>query len=94
MDWKCFYRIVQVLDYIAVLRYQPLILNKDNQISKNGVIYAPNHRKTMDAFIMVAAVRAPVHWVALKRFFDGEDSIFNNSKNKILCNITRFLFHG
>ena len=34
----------------------------------------------------------PIHWVALKRFFTGEDSIFNNSKNWFLCQITKIMF--
>ena len=34
-----------------------------------------------------------IHWGALARFFRGEDSIFNNSKNPVLCNITRYAFH-
>ena len=33
-----------------------------------------------------------IHWAALKRFFDGEDSIFNNSKNPVLCELTSYIF--
>ncbi|NLM63534.1 MAG: 1-acyl-sn-glycerol-3-phosphate acyltransferase [Mollicutes bacterium] len=77
------------------IAYNPLYLNLKN-IPKDGdsIIFAPNHRKTVDPFVIVAAVDIPIHWAALKRFFDAEDSLFNNSKNPILCQITSKLLYG
>lgn len=73
--------------------FDPIILNKENLIDTNeSVIYAPNHRSTLDPIILTAIIKEQIHWAALKRFFDGEDSIFNNSKNKFLCNLTIKLF--
>lgn len=74
--------------------YKPIILNKQNLVSDGPVVYASNHRKTLDPFFLVMSVDDAIHWAALRRFFTGEDSIFNNSKNPILCKITSKLFHG
>ena len=74
--------------------YKPIILNKQNLVSNGPVVYASNHRKTLDPFFLVMSVDDAIHWAALRRFFTGEDSIFNNSKNPILCKITSKLFHG
>lgn len=47
----------------------------------------------MDPIVIIATVRENIHYAALKRFFDGEDSIFNNSKNPFLCKFTAWLFN-
>lgn len=73
--------------------YRPIILNSE-KVPKSKVVLAPNHRKTLDPFFIATVVSQPVHWAALKRFFTGEDSIFNNSKNPILCKITQLTFKG
>lgn len=74
--------------------YNPIILNRSlvPNDSSRGVVYAPNHRTTVDPFSIIIALNDPVHWVALKRFFDAEDSIFNNNKNLALCYLTKYLF--
>lgn len=74
--------------------YNPIILNKSvvPKDDSRSVIYAPNHRTTLDPFAIITATTDPIHWVALKRFFDAEDSIFNNSKNPFLCYLTKYLF--
>lgn len=53
---------------------------------------APNHRSTLDPLIVESVLEEHIHWAALGRFFEGEDSIFNNSKNPLLCNITKYAF--
>lgn len=40
----------------------------------------------------ISIINNAVHWMALKRFFTGEDSIFNNNKNPILCKMTTLIF--
>ena len=48
--------------------------------------------RTVDPLVIEYIIKTNVHWVALKRFFLGKDSIFNNSKNALLCKITKELF--
>ncbi len=74
--------------------FKPIILNKDlvPKGKNRGIIYAPNHRSTIDPFAVTTAVEDTIHWAALKRFFDAEDSIFNNSKNPLLCQLTKYMF--
>lgn len=75
--------------------FKPIILHKENIIQSNneGIVYAPNHRSTLDPLIIESILKQNVHWAALLRFFKGEDSIFNNSKNPILCRTTQYIFH-
>ncbi|MDE6656069.1 MAG: 1-acyl-sn-glycerol-3-phosphate acyltransferase [Anaeroplasmataceae bacterium] len=79
---------------ISRLIFHPIVLHPENIISggKRGIIYAPNHRSTLDPLIIETVFTEHIHWVALSRFFKGEDSIFNNSKNPVLCNITKNVF--
>lgn len=72
----------------------PIVLHEENLIDRpnDPVIYAPNHRSTLDPLVITSVVFKNIHWAALLRFFKGEDSIFNNSKNPILCKITSKLF--
>lgn len=74
--------------------YRPLVLNRDFVPKDNthGIIFAPNHRSTMDPFAIISATDVAIHWAALKRFFDAEDSIFNNNKNVFLRYFTKYLF--
>lgn len=99
----CHKREVRSLKYFNVISkttiflrriYHPLILHSGNIITKSnvGVIYAPNHRSTLDPLIIESVLPELIHWAALARFFDGKDSIFNNSKNFILCKITKYVF--
>lgn len=88
-----FYRKLFCFRPIVNLFFEPIILNQQNIIQTDkSVIYASNHRSTLDPIILTAILKEPVHWVALKRFFTAEDSIFNNSKSPILCKITAWLF--
>lgn len=88
-----FYKKLFCFRPIVYMFFRPVILNRQNisQTNKN-IIYASNHRSTLDPIILTAILKEPIHWVALKRFFLAEDSIFNNSKNPVLCNITAWLF--
>lgn len=74
--------------------YKPIVLNRSfiPEDKNRGIIYAPNHRSTLDPFAVIAAADGAIHWAALKRFFDAEDSIFNNSKNPFLCQLTKWMF--
>lgn len=73
------------------MKYKPLYLHAE-RMAECGVVFAPNHRKTVDSLVLVVGINRAVHWAALKRFFTGEDSIFENSKNPLLCSITKFVF--
>lgn len=89
------YKILQFVGSPIVRRmYRPIILNKENISVQKPIIYSPNHRKTLDPFFVVLSSRDAIHWVALKRFFTAEDSIFNNSKNPFLCRLTAIVFRG
>ena len=74
--------------------FSPIILHKENilEAANAGIIYAPNHRSTLDPVIITSILGKNIHWAALLRFFEGKDSIFNNSKNPILCKLTAVMF--
>lgn len=74
--------------------FKPLVLGSEKVPTSGPIVFAPNHRKTLDSFIVVLISSTPTHWGALKRFFDKEDSFFNNSKNPILCHLTSMLLKG
>ncbi|NLA32885.1 MAG: 1-acyl-sn-glycerol-3-phosphate acyltransferase [Mollicutes bacterium] len=79
---------------IVMKEFKPIVLNSNNKKVENPVIVAPNHRSTIDPFFVIATTDKPIHWSGLKRFFDAEDSIFNNSKNPFLCKFTSILFRA
>lgn len=90
LTWRKLKRI-----YPVVLRiFNPIILNYSNMIQTNaeGIIYAPNHRSTLNPLVITPVVNESIHYAALKRFFEGKDSIFNNSKNVFLCRLTAWFF--
>lgn len=89
-----FYKRLLKIDKLVLSYYQPIILNRDRLIKENnrGVIYVSNHRRTLDPIVIDAIVKETIRYAALKRFFDAEDSIFNNNKNPILCRITAYGF--
>lgn len=84
----------KLLPFGGIIRsiFKPKVINEPRDNGGKAIIYAPNHIKTVDPLILEAILETHIHWVALKRFFDGKDSIFNNSKNPILCRITQELF--
>ena len=89
-----FYNKLVAFKGIMLNYFEPIILNGQNiKVEDNKpLIYAPNHRSTLDPLAINAIINKHVHWVALLRFFQGKDSIFNNSKNPILCDITAKTF--
>lgn len=84
------YKKVRIVRPIINNKFKPIILNKENLIVDDdcSILIAPNHRSTLDPLIITSIIDKNIHWAALKRFFDGQDSIFNNSKNPFLCKIT------
>ena len=88
---KTFRELLPLCDLTRLI-FRPVCINEPKTIAGQAVIYAPNHIKTVDPLVLESVIKKNIHWVALKRFFDGEDSIFNNSKNRILCEITKRLF--
>lgn len=74
--------------------FKPIVLNKDKNTPKAPIIVSPNHRSTLDPFFVSTSTKYPIHWAALKRFFNAEDSIFNNSKKPILCKFTSVGFRA
>lgn len=89
------YKIVRSLarPFIKAV-FNPIVLNQNNVPTDGAAVFSPNHRKTLDPFIIVATNKRAIHWAALKRFFDSKDSIFNNSKNPFLCKLTSFIFNS
>lgn len=89
-----FFQTIQKFGPLILNVFNPIILHKENMIVPNneGIVYAPNHRSTLDPLVITAIINENVHWAALLRFFKGTDSIFNNSKNPILCKITKEVF--
>ncbi|MDO4966530.1 MAG: 1-acyl-sn-glycerol-3-phosphate acyltransferase [Lachnospiraceae bacterium] len=90
---QSFYNKIKIVGTFIYSYYKPIVLNAENIVDDvDSVLYAPNHRSTLDPLIIESVLKRHIHWAALLRFFRGEDSIFNNSKNKILCQITKWLF--
>jgi 1-acyl-sn-glycerol-3-phosphate acyltransferase len=89
-----YYRVlIRCLTSFVISKFKPIILNADNILkTPEPILYAPNHRSTLDPIVITAVLGKAIHWVALKRFFEGKDSIFNNSKNPVLCKITSTVF--
>ncbi len=85
---------IKIIRPLLISFFKPLVLHEENMIySENEpIIYAPNHRSTLDPMIITALIGENIHWAALLRFFEGKDSIFNNSKNPILCKLTASIF--
>lgn len=84
-----FYNKVRIVIPYILSKFKPILLNEENLIlDDSGVVIAPNHMSTLDPLILTSLIDKNIHWAALKRFFDGVDSIFNNSKNPLLCKIT------
>ena len=89
-----FYRFIRKLLIIPLkLKYRPVVIGYEPKEIPPRVIIAPNHRRTPDSLVLTSVIKDTVHWAALKRFFDGEDSIFNNNKNIILRKLTKFIFN-
>lgn len=87
------FKLVKALSSPFLKRYyHPIILHKEYLKGTKPIIYAPNHRSTLDPYFITYSSNDAVHWDALKRFFTGEDSIFNNNKNIVLRKITAVLF--
>ena len=91
-----FYSKLEFLKPLLLKLFKPIILNGENIVKddEKALIYAPNHRSTLDPLVINAIVDKHIHWAALLRFFEGKDSIFNNSKNPLLCKITADTFSG
>jgi len=89
-----FFDKIKFLRPIIMSKFNPIILNEHNMrnFENESVVYAPNHRSTLDPIVITGVLVQNIHWAALLRFFKGEDSIFNNSKNPILCKITSKTF--
>lgn len=85
---------IKFSSWIINIFFRPIILHKENIImdKSGGIIIAPNHRSTFDPLIITAILKRNIHYAALLRFFLEKDSIFNNSKNPILCKVTAWLF--
>ncbi|HHX67370.1 MAG TPA: hypothetical protein GX708_04850 [Gallicola sp.] len=91
---KIYKRIQRFTIPIVDKKFKPIILNKENAEVKSPIIISPNHRSTIDPFFVSTSLEPTIHWMALKRFFDGDDSIFNNSKKPILCKATSLMFRA
>lgn len=93
-DSNMFYKKVRHVIPIILNKFMPIVLNEDNLVYANncGVLISPNHQSTLDPLVITSVIDKNIHWAALKRFFDAEDSIFNNSKNPLLCKITSYSF--
>lgn len=88
------FRKIRLAFPIILKKYKPIVLHGENIaiLEDKSVIIAPNHQRTSDSLVVTALFDKNIHWAALKRFFDAEDSIFNNSKNPLLCRFTARMF--
>lgn len=103
-NWEChkkeaasamFFRRLTWTRAVIEKMFRPVILHPEDRIMEKGkgIIFAPNHRSTLDPLLIESIITENVHWAALLRFFRGEDSLFNNSKNPVLCRVTKYVFH-
>lgn len=90
---KTWIKLSKIYPFV-ILYFRPVVLNKSNLIDgvKESVIYASNHQSTLDPLVITPIVNKSMHYVVLKRFMDGLDSIFNNNKNIVLRKFTANLF--
>lgn len=92
--FSAFFNRILGIAKIIQQKFHPIVLHIENIADeKQGVIYAPNHRSTLDPLVLECVIKKNIHWAALLRFFRAEDSIFNNSKNPFLCKLTRYIFN-
>lgn len=90
---ESYYRLFKTIATLPVKLYlKPIVLNAENRKNESCMIIAPNHRQTIDPFAVSIYSNSNIHWAALKRFFDANDSIFNNNKNIFLCHLTASAF--
>ena len=90
-----FYKKVRAIRTIILKEFNPIIINESNLLNKKeneSILIAPNHQSTVDPLIITSIIDENIHWAALKRFFDAQDSIFNNNKNPLLCKLTAYSF--
>lgn len=90
-----FYKKVRNIRTVILKEFNPIIINQSNLLTKNeneSILIAPNHQSTVDPLIITSIIDENIHWAALKRFFDAQDSIFNNNKNPLLCKLTAYSF--
>lgn len=82
------------LGFLINKLFNPVVLHYENlsNMQDVGIVYAPNHRSTLDPLVITSVIKKNIHWAALQRFFEAKDSIFNNSKNPVLCNFTAKFF--
>lgn len=88
---KCYKLLRTIGKPLVMKKFDPIILNAEKAKLESPVIVSPNHRSTLDPFFVIATTDFPIHWAALKRFFDADDSIFNNSKKSFLKKVTSLL---
>lgn len=88
------FRKIYLISPLIRRYFSPMVLHKERilTVACAGIIYAPNHRSTLDPVIITSILGKNIHWAALLRFFEGKDSIFNNSKNPVLCKLTAVMF--
>lgn len=88
------FRKIYLISPLIRRYFSPIVLHKERilKVACTGIIYAPNHRSTLDPVIITSILGKNIHWAALLRFFEGKDSIFNNSKNPVLCKLTVAMF--
>ena len=94
-DSSRFFKKLLFTGAIIQKKYSVTVLNPENNIvnsHRGGVLVAPNHIRTPDPLVIESILRTNVHWVVLKRFMEAKDSIFDNSKNPILCQVTKYVF--
>lgn len=91
---EIFYKKTLIVRNLVSLKYKPTILNEIDleNLDGTGIVFASNHGKTIDPIVISSYLDTHIHWIGLKRFYDGEDSMFNNSKNKYLREYTSRMF--
>lgn len=94
VDSNRYFKNLQIFRPAILGYFRPLVLHKENIIvsKEPKTIIAPNHRNTFDPLVITGFLNINVHWAALSRFFEANDSIFNNSKNIHLCKFTADAF--
>lgn len=91
--YSLFYHTLRCLSFIGLsIFFRPKALNKEYLSQADRVIISSNHMKTVDPMVLFLYLPRYVRWGALKRFFDAEDSFFENSKNPFLMKFTAWLF--
>lgn len=88
---EVFYTVVTVFgSYFFNKRYYPIVRGKENILTKGAIAFIGNHRNKLDPVVVACSSCRKIHWGALLRMFQGQESLFSTRKNPAACYASAF----